>query len=77
VNSSSPYSARPSLSSTTNGHGLSDDLRGLLFLASSVVVDDRPRPGPGVSVSGPADPDLSPTRGWTGLPEREKGRKLV
>jgi hypothetical protein len=65
INTDSPSSARPSMSS----HTLSDDLRGLLFLAPSVVVDDRPRS------RDPANPDLSPTAGWTGLPHG--GRKLV
>lgn len=61
-------SARPSISSFS---GLSEDLRGLLFLAPSVVVDDRPK------VRRPADPDLSPTQGWTKLPDAGSSRRLA
>jgi hypothetical protein len=61
-------STRQSKSSSSH-YVLSDDLRGLMFLAPSVVVDDRPR------FSVPADPDSSPTQGWTKLPE--SSRKLA
>lgn len=61
-------SARPSISSF---NGLSEELRGLLFLAPSVVVDDRPK------VRRPADPDLSPTQGWTRLPDTGSSRRLA
>jgi hypothetical protein len=61
-------SARPSISSS---YKLSEDLRGLLFLAQSVVVDDRPK------VSRPADPDLSPTQGWTKLPDTGSSGRLA
>lgn len=50
---------------------LSEELRGLLFLAPSVVVDDRPK------VRRPADPDLSPTQGWTKLPDSGSSRRLA
>lgn len=58
-------STRQSISSSSH-HVLSDDLRGLMFLAPSVVVDDRPK------VSIPADPDSSPTQGWAKLPESSR-----
>jgi len=61
-------SARPSISSS---YALSEELRGLLFLAPSVVVDDRPM------VRRPADPDLSPTQGWTKLPDTVSSRRLA
>jgi len=61
-------SARPSISSSSK---LSEELRGLLFLAPSVVVDDRPK------VRRPADPDLSPTQGWTKLPDSGSSRRLA
>jgi hypothetical protein len=61
-------SARPSISSS---YKLSEELRGLLFLAPSVVVDDRPK------VRRPADPDLSPTQGWTRLPDTGSSRRLA
>jgi len=61
-------SARPSISSS---YKLSEELRGLLFLAPSVVVDDRPK------VRRPADPDLSPTQGWTKLPDSGSSRRLA
>ena len=69
VNTSEPPSARPS-----RGNSLSEDLRGLLFLGSSVTLQERP-----AKENGPAAPDLSPTRGWSRLPDVETGagRKLV
>lgn len=70
VNTSEPPSARPS-----RGNSLSEDLRGLLFLGSSVTVQDQPP----IKETGPAAPDLSPTRGWSRLPDVESGagRRLV
>jgi hypothetical protein len=61
-------SARSSISSS---YALSEELRGLLFLAPSVVVDDRPKS------RRPADPDLSPTQGWTKLPDTGSSRRLA
>jgi hypothetical protein len=56
-NTSSLYS-RGSLLDPSSDR-LSEDFDGLLYLAPSVVIDDRPR------FSVPADPDLSPTQGWS------------